>query len=275
MRIFTILLLTLTFSLGEEDPLLVGPGLKIGLISENSSIAAGEPFTVGIDIKHFPGFHTYWKNPGMVGVGTSIEWTLPEGFAASGISWPYPEKSFMADYPCYGYERDVTLLITITPPEKIEQEVVSLSAKTTWMCCAKGCFPGFETFKITLPVKESAEKNTATAALFKKARSEFPTQNNDIVATLTSKPDAKIVQVHLLGLKDAKPEEMHFFSSDKQISSDKKQSFQRKEDGSITFSVPRSEFSPKETTSLPGVLLVGDSHFTIEAKAQKNVDTEK
>ena len=116
MRVFLLLTFLLTSLWGEEDPLLKGPGLSIGLISENSSIAAGEPFVVGIDIKHFPGFHTYWKNPGMVGVGTSIEWTLPNGFTASEISWPYPEKSFMAQYPCHGYERDVTLLVTITPP---------------------------------------------------------------------------------------------------------------------------------------------------------------
>ena len=27
-----------------------------------------------------PGFHTYWRNPGTLGLPTAVEWSLPEGY---------------------------------------------------------------------------------------------------------------------------------------------------------------------------------------------------
>ena len=66
-------------------------GLKLTLMSESLTIVPGEPLTVGLHIQHEPDFHTYWKNPGIVGIATILEWELPPGFTASEISWPYPE----------------------------------------------------------------------------------------------------------------------------------------------------------------------------------------
>ena len=71
-------------------------GLEIALISEVKSIKAGESFTVGLHLKHHKGFHSYWKNPGVVGLPTSIKWDLPKGFTAGEIQWPYPELTMMA-----------------------------------------------------------------------------------------------------------------------------------------------------------------------------------
>ena len=63
----------------EVDPGMKKPGLDIGLIAETASITPGRPVTLGVHIEHFPGFHTYWQNPGMVGMETSLDWKLPEG----------------------------------------------------------------------------------------------------------------------------------------------------------------------------------------------------
>ncbi len=250
-------------SLRADDPQLKGPGLSIDLISENRSVTPGQAFTVGLHIHHFEGFHTYWKNPGIVGVETSIEWSLPEGFQASEISWPYPEKSFMAEYPCHGYERDVTLLVTITPPKKIDATSVKLSAKTAWMCCAKGCFPGFKTFELTLPVKNEAIEDPTAKAHIQKARAELPKASEKIKATLLSAPDAEIIKVLFSGIEKCPPSELYFFSSERQISSDKKQEFSFQKDGSLLLSVPRSEFSPEGETTLPGVLKIAEQHYAI------------
>ena len=113
------LFLFINVTCAQEDPELIGPGLEIGLISESTGVTPGRPLTLGLHIHHLPGFHTYWKSPGIVGMATSIEWSLPEGFTASKIRWPYPQNTFMSKYPCHGYERDVTLIVDITPPEQI------------------------------------------------------------------------------------------------------------------------------------------------------------
>ena len=104
-------------------------GLSISLISEVKSIQPGESFKVGVKIKHDPGFHTYWKSSGIVGVSTQVKWDLPEGFEVSSIHWPYPELSKMAEYPCFGYERDIVLFMTVTPAKMINEKSVTLKSK--------------------------------------------------------------------------------------------------------------------------------------------------
>lgn len=248
-----------------EDPLLTGPGLEIDLISEAKAITSGEPFTVGLHIHHLPGFHTYWKSPGIVGMATGIIWTLPKGFTASEIQWPYPETTFMAEYPCHGYERDVTLMVTITPPKKIETKNVVLKAETNWMCCAKGCFPGFKTFDLTLPVSDKATLNDSTQAHFAKARKELPKKDDEIKAELLSKAGAEKIKLRFSAEKSLSDHKPYFFSHDGQISSDQKQVFQSREDGSLVLEITRSEFSPKKKTSVPGVLRIDGQFFEVIA----------
>ena len=59
-----------------------GPDLRMEFVSEVEAIRPGEPFTVGLHLEHGPGWHTYWQNPGIVGVPTSLDWNLPQGFVA-------------------------------------------------------------------------------------------------------------------------------------------------------------------------------------------------
>ncbi|MEN8772554.1 MAG: protein-disulfide reductase DsbD domain-containing protein [Akkermansiaceae bacterium] len=250
----------------EKDPQLTGPGLEIELISESNGITPGKPLTLGLHIHHLPGFHTYWKSPGIVGMATSIEWTLPEGFSASEIRWPYPENTFMAEYPCHGYERDVTLVVTITPPAQIQNKEVTFRAKSAWMCCAKGCFPGFETFELTLPVTAEPRPVPSAKAHLAKALQEFPSKNHEIKATLHSKTDAEIITIAFQGPLKSLLDKLYFFSNDGQISSDRKQSFIKEKNGTFTLKIARSEFSPKGKLTVPGILKVGDHYFEIEAK---------
>lgn len=262
-----LLLLPLLASvLRAEDPLLTGPGLEIDLISENQNITPGQPLTVGLHIHHLPGFHTYWTSPGMVGMATSITWSLPEGFTASEIQWPYPENTFMGEYPCHGYERDVTLLVKITPPGEISAKQVTLKAETMWMCCARGCFPGNQTFDITLPVATQALPDLTAKKHIETARKQLPTAKHEIKATLLSAIDAPEIKLHLTGNKPLPKEDLYFFSSDGQISSDQKQNFIAQDDGSLLLTIKRSEFSPEEKSSLTGVLKIGSRYLVIDAR---------
>lgn len=264
MRAF-LLLAFLSTSLWAKDSQLEGPGLSISLISENRSITAGQPFTVGLHIHHHPGFHTYWKNPGMVGMETAIEWILPEGFKASEIKWPYPENTFMAEYPCHGYERDVTLLTVITPPSEIKETKVTLKAKSMWMCCAKGCFPGYETFSMTLPVTDKPVPDSISRAHIARATSELPLTKHQLRAELVSKIDAPVIKILFKREKPLPTKDLYFFSNDRQISSDKPQKFELQKDGSLLLTVPRSEFSPEGSESIEGVLRIEGKHLAIKA----------
>jgi DsbC/DsbD-like thiol-disulfide interchange protein len=246
-----------------EEPGLVGPGLSVELISENFTISSGKDFTVGLHLHHFPGFHTYWQNPGMVGMAPSLEWTLPEGFKASEIQWPHPEHTFMGEYPCYGYERDVTLLVTITPPKIIHAKKVSLCADAAWMCCSKGCFPGYETFTLELPVARTLSPNPKATELIQKAREELPSRKHDARLELLSKTNSKKIKVRLTAPGIGEAQKVHLFSTDRQISSDHPQVISKESQDSLLLEVPRSEFGPEDPKNLPAVLQIDDQFLSL------------
>ncbi|MBT7957786.1 MAG: hypothetical protein HN759_00490 [Akkermansiaceae bacterium] len=260
-KISSILALSLFpfFGLAAQE----SKGLDISLISETPSVAPGKTITVGLRIHHHSGFHTYWKNPGIVGMATAIKWKLPDGFTASEIRWPYPELTSMAGHPCHGYERGVILIVEITAPKKIPTKMVTFTAKTRWMCCAKDCYPGFKDFTLELPVSDKTILDPKTSQHFKRARNEMPSKAAPWETTMTSKADAKHIKLRLTPNKANAPAPDYLFSEDGQISSNKKQKFTKKNDGSFCLEVLRSEFSPKNKTSLPAVIKAGNSHFRI------------
>ena len=75
---------------------------KAEIVAEVSEIAPGEPFRIALKITHAPHWHTYYLNPGQVGFPPSIEWELPEGFAAGDLRFPVPEIGTFSGLPFYG-----------------------------------------------------------------------------------------------------------------------------------------------------------------------------
>lgn len=237
----------------EEKPV---KGIDIDLVPENTEIAKGTPFTVGVKIHHHEGFHTYWQNPGIAGVPVKLQWELPEGFTAGPIQWPYPEKTLMAIHPVHGFERDVMLLVEITPPAVISSPRVAFKATASWMACADGCYPGKKTLSCEIPVAAEAKADPAVASAFQKAREELPKPLQGWSAELVSAPDAPEIRFRLTSTAGnaAQAGDLYFFSSDGQISSDPPQRVVQTDSG-YEVTAERSPYGPKSKGSLPGVLI--------------------
>lgn len=168
-RYFTALLFALAFfptvatSQSEEvrDKYVVAQ-----LISNQSAIAPGEPFTLGLKFTIDPTWHTYWINPGPAGMPTEVQLDLPEGFTSGPLQFPVP-KRFVTDYGSdiieagFGYEDSVIHPVTITPPSDLATgDPITITANATWlMCDPSSCVPGKATLTITLPVAEEAAKS--------------------------------------------------------------------------------------------------------------------
>jgi thiol:disulfide interchange protein DsbD len=238
-------------------PATTTKGVDVSLISESSSIAPGKKFTVGLKIHHHEGFHTYWRSPGIAGVPVKIAWQLPEGFKAGSIQWPYPQRSIMAIHPVHGLERDVLLMVEITPPATLANSQTELKATASWMACADGCYPGKKDLSLILPVAAQASPDPATKEAFAKARTELPRPLEHWKVELLSEADAAEIRLRLSPADDQAqaPVEPYFFSSDGQISSAPVQTVQVKEGGVIEITAPRAQYGPKVAKSLPGVLL--------------------
>jgi thiol:disulfide interchange protein DsbD len=232
-------------------------GVDVSLVSENAAITAGKKFTVGLKIHHHPGFHTYWRSPGIAGVPVKIDWQLPEGFKAGPIQWPYPQRSMMAIHPVHGFERDVLLMVEITPPATLAASQLELKATASWMACGDGCYPGKKELSLSLPVAGQASPDPAMAETFAKARTELPRPLEHWKVEMLSAADATEIRLRLTPADDQAlaPVEPYFFSSDGQISSAPVQTVQVKDGGVVEISAPRAQYGPKVGKSLPGVLL--------------------
>src|SRR4051794_19044952 len=73
-------------------PMVKTEHVEAELVADSASAQPGHPLTVGLKLRMEPQWHTYWKNPGDSGLATQIRWTLPPGWQASEIQWPYPQK---------------------------------------------------------------------------------------------------------------------------------------------------------------------------------------
>ena len=121
------------------------------------------------------GWHSYWKNPGDSGEPTSINWSLPDGFEAGAIQWPFPHRIDASMLTSYGYSDEVLLLTTLTPPEDLEPGTsVTLDARPKWLICADICLPAHSDVELTLPVTASSPDPGMEADAIAQSRAKLP-----------------------------------------------------------------------------------------------------
>ncbi|MDD2918162.1 thioredoxin family protein [Rhodoferax sp.] len=126
-------------------------------------IEPGKTVWVGLQLKHQPEWHTYWKNSGDSGQATMLSWTLPTGVLAGDIAWPLPVKIPIGNLANYGYDGSVLLPVplTITPdfkPSVLNPEL-EVKLQASWLVCKLECVPQDGTFVLRLPVKGSTASN--------------------------------------------------------------------------------------------------------------------
>ena len=173
-----LLLATLPLALpvwaqGSKDS---SPHSDAVLLSENTTIRPGVPFTVALRLRMEPHWHSYWRNSGDSGLPTTIRWKLPPGFRAGAIQWPYPQRIETLPLVTYGFENEVWLLTQITPPASLPKgKRVALQASAKWLVCKEECVPAQADLSLSLPV--SAAPRTANMrwrAAFARARATLP-----------------------------------------------------------------------------------------------------
>jgi thiol:disulfide interchange protein DsbD len=190
IRVLLFLLVSASLALRASEPISVPysgasatvkqPHVTAELIPETSVFDKGKPFDIILHLHSDPGWHTYWINPGDAGLATMIKWTLPEGFTAGPIQWPTPEKHNMGPLVTYGYEGDVYLITTITPPSPsfpFADKGFEIKAKASWLVCQEECIPGKGDFSVTLYPQQL--RPVVNTKFFDEARARLPIENKD------------------------------------------------------------------------------------------------
>lgn len=241
-------------------------GLRLELVSEQSAIVPGEVFNVGLMIHHEPGYHTYWKQPGIVGVPTALRWELPQGFEAGELLYPGPEITHMFNIRAQGFERPVLLQTRIKAPRGLQPgSKVTLRAQASWMCCAKTCHPGQTALSLSLPVALTAQPSPRWQPVFAAERARFakPSESwhaeasqGGLAVTLTLTP--KGPEARSLTAEDL--QDLHFFTLDGWINTDSPQEFTLNDQGGVNIRLCISEvyLGGEAPRALQGVVGRGD-----------------
>ena len=158
----------------EAPASFTGKGLSVQLVSDATTIQPGQTFHLGLWLRHDPGYHTYWQNPGLAGVATKPVPTLPPGFAAGALIYPPPDKVRMASIRVHGYEHDVLIALPITAPASLPTGPVNIPVAATWMACQRTCNPGFATLSLTLNAGPATVADPLWSSKFKELLQSQP-----------------------------------------------------------------------------------------------------
>ena len=146
---------------------------RVQLFLSAGTVRPGDTIWAGMDLKMDAGWHTYWKNSGVAGLPTKIEWTLPAGVTAGEVLWPLPQVIPPAEVTTYGYENEVMLLVPLVFATNSQPGPVVLKANVSWLECQDQCVPGSTKVEATINVGSDTTRST-DAATIESWRSKVP-----------------------------------------------------------------------------------------------------
>jgi DsbC/DsbD-like thiol-disulfide interchange protein len=171
-----LLWLSLSLVNAPAPALDLGRPVTASLWAERDGIAPGQPFTLGLNLAHAPGWHSYWTVPGDSGLPTRLSWRLPAGFRAGPMQWPAPRRLPIGALIDYGYEGDALLLTDLQAAADLPLGgEVRIEAHVQWLMCHDVCVPASSDLSVTLPVRPAQGLHpTAEAPAFERARRRIP-----------------------------------------------------------------------------------------------------
>ena len=144
------------------------------LVAERTAWLPGAANWIALRLKPDAGWHTYWRNPGDSGLPTTLQWSLPGGWRAGEIHWPYPGLHRLGDLVNYGYGEETLHLVRVEVPRTAETQPATIRAEAKWLVCADICIPGGAQLELTLPQSEIATADPVWSPRFDEARARLP-----------------------------------------------------------------------------------------------------
>ena len=126
------------------------------LIADVARAVPGQPFRLGLRLKHDAGWHTYWRNPGDSGLPTRFEPVGPAGASYSAITWPAPQRLAIGGLANYGFEGEIVLSREVTLPVATDVKAARFEVLAQWLVCKDVCIPGEAALALEVPVAAAA-----------------------------------------------------------------------------------------------------------------------
>ncbi len=233
-----------------------GNHVAVSLVGETTNLVPGPPFQLALRQDIQPGWHTYWSNPGDSGLPTTINWSLPKGFAASPLVWPTPERFKVGPIVSYGYEGEVLLPVTVEVPRDLRPDSpVRLDAHVSWLACSDICIPEEADVSLSVQVGEKLRLDPLQAEAFAAMRAKLPVVN-PFPATTTFSNEEITLRV---AMGDAtRLTDVSFFPQDADVIDDDAAQAVNADSQGLSILLRRSK-SKKLPAALRGILSYHDS----------------
>jgi len=150
---------------GVPTAVVSTPQLRAELLAHApQGVQAGQPLWVGLQLRHQPEWHTYWRNPGDSGLPTQLELNLPAGITAGDVLFPLPHKLKAGNLTNYGFEKTVLLAVPLTVSKQFKanaSQTLDLQVHANWLVCRLECIPQEGDFALRIPTHSSFAPHTA------------------------------------------------------------------------------------------------------------------
>ena len=156
------------------------------LIAAVDGTGGGATVALGLQVRLWPGWKTYWRSPGDAGLPPRIDWTGSRNLAGVDIAWPAPIRFSVFGLETFGYEGELVLPLTahLTKPG----EALALTATGELLVCHDICVPA--RFDLALALPAGPATPGAEAGLIAGAVKKVPGDGRAAGLALTAVRDA-------------------------------------------------------------------------------------
>jgi len=251
-----ILLGSTAASAQTSSPEDASPHSEAELVSEVSSIAPGTAFTVALELQMEEGWHSYWKHPGDSGEATTIDWSLPSGFQAGSIQWPFPQRVQFGSMTSYGYSDTVRLLTKITPPDTLTPgRTIQLHATAEWLICADICLPAEAEVGQKVTVTADSPASTPAAGAIADTREALPRSSDDWTVEASRSADSYTLAFTATGSHTPDLSGAYFFPDEGEVVDHAAPQSLFRQGNSYLLAVQASDYARAPADTLSGVVV--------------------
>lgn len=232
-----------------QGPADTSPHSQASVLTSVRTAAPGKPFTLVLRIAVDSGWHTYWENPGDSGSATSVSWKLPKGWKISGPRFSTPHRIVTGDIVTYGYEKEASLMFTVTPPVNAKSGV--LKGEAQWLVCQETCIPATYAISLNIPISKLPSPQVDLSS----ERGKVPQAFRDwqLTATKTEK-GYKLRAVKAPA--SLKPDTAYFFPSEAGVLNHSAPQTFRQTPDALEVDLQKSPYANSSAKRLKGVLVL-------------------
>jgi suppressor for copper-sensitivity B len=112
---------------------------QVRLIAASEGLSDDGQITIGVQMRLYKGWKTYWRTPGETGIPATFDWSGSQNVAKVDLRWPAPTRFEDYGSQAFGYKVEVIFPVTAQAQTKGAPVVVDLDLQ--FGVCRDICMP--------------------------------------------------------------------------------------------------------------------------------------